>query len=251
MNFEQVTPGLIPGFDFKTLDALFVDLDDTLVDYRIPCRLGLQEIAKLVPGIRKVGIDTLEADFHGILRDNLPKIFDNEITVEKERLLRLDAVLRRYGKRAEKFELSFYDELFQHVFWSNRRPSTGAIEFLELCESVGIPVVAISNGNREIQERTLIETGIGDYIDTMLIPSNSGELKPGAAMFEKALEMTGAKRDNTIMIGDSWKYDVAGAINSGITPIWINSSGSGVPSGSDVQWAYDIGEIARLWKRQW
>lgn len=248
MNFGHAAAMESPGIEFGELDAMFVDLDDTLVEYRNPCRLGLQELSQFVPGFRKAGLDAVEADFHGALRENLPKLFDNEITVNRERLTRLEGVLSRHGKKTERFELEFYDEVMQHVFWKNRKPVDSAFELLEMCKHEGIPVVVITNGNKEMQERTLNETGLGGLIDEMLVPENSGQLKPGTILFQKAAEIAGGRKSNTVMIGDSWNHDVMGAINFGVRPIWISNGATPAPGEAKVPWYNDLADLTRMWK---
>lgn len=249
MNYDQVHQGFVPEIKIGDVEAFYVDLDDTLVDYKMPCRLGLQEILEFVPGLKRTGIEVIEKDFHEILRQNLPKILDNEVTVNAERLSRIDFTLRLHGKKAERFELEFYDEVFQYVFWKSRKPVPGAIEFLQMCRNENIPVIVITNGSREMQERTIQESGIGDYIEGMLVPGSSQELKPNRTLFEKAVKITNARKSRTFMIGDSWQYDVIGALNSGIRPIWINRKGERPPSDSDITWVYTIGEITKIWRR--
>ncbi len=41
-------------------------------------------------------------------------------------------------------------------------------------------------------------------------------------MFTHALTNTNSRRDQTVMIGDSWEADIVGAYNSCIDQIWFN-----------------------------
>ena len=45
-------------------------------------------------------------------------------------------------------------------------------------------------------------------------------------MFTYALKNTNSRRDQTVMIGDSWEADIAGAHDSRIDQIWYNPGAS-------------------------
>ena len=53
----------------------------------------------------------------------------------------------------------------------------------------------------------------------------SGELgagKPDAAVFDHALGLLGAEREDAVMVGDSLECDVAGARAAGLGAVWVN-----------------------------
>lgn len=52
-----------------------------------------------------------------------------------------------------------------------------------------------------------------------------GALKPEAAAFESLQKRLGLFPGNLVMVGDSWKDDVEGALAAGWTAIWVNRAG--------------------------
>lgn len=230
----------LPLVDFENIEAVLADFDDTLVDYKNPCRVGLEMVKKSIPEISDVDISVMETDYREVLRDNLPALFDGKITVEDEISMRMQEILRRRGKHAKDDEIKEYVDTFHEGFWKTRMLMDGAAEFLELCKSHDLPVVVVTNGNIEMQKRSAEMLGINGLIVRILTPASSSEMKPGAAMFEKALEITGASKEKVVMIGDTWQHDVVGAYRAGIRPIWLNSRRIRKPDD------YLVAEIASL-----
>jgi len=52
------------------------------------------------------------------------------------------------------------------------------------------------------------------YFDKIILSEDAGINKPHPDMFTYALKNTNSKRNQTIMIGDSWDADIVGAHNS-------------------------------------
>ena len=57
----------------------------------------------------------------------------------------------------------------------------------------------------------------------------SGEVgvgTPDPAIFEMALDWLGVPASDAVMVGDSAKRDVAGALAAGIRSVWVNRNGT-------------------------
>lgn len=212
----------MPLVDFQSLDAVFVDLDDTIVDYRNCSIYGLGQVKRMVPELSGVDLGTLELRFRELLRDNLPGLFDRKLTAEEERELRMGKLLQAYGAKVDPEFIGKCHDAFAEGFWTTRSLMDGAAEMLEMWHEIGLPVVVITNGNLEMQEKTLSMLGIKKHVHTLLTPGNSNELKPNPGLFNRALGLTGAHKERTVMIGDTWQHDIRGALNAGIRPVWIN-----------------------------
>lgn len=222
MSYLEGKVSGMPLVDFQSLDAVFVDLDDTLVDYRNCSIYGLGQVKRMVPEFSGVDLGTLEMRFRELLRDNLPDLFDGRLSAEQERELRMGELLREYGAAHDTEWARKCHEAFADGFWNTRSLMDGAGEMLEMWHSMGLPVVVITNGNLEMQEKTLSMLGIQGKVHTLLTPGDSNELKPGPGLFNRAIDLTGAQKDRTVMIGDTWQHDILGALNAGIRPVWIN-----------------------------
>jgi putative hydrolase of the HAD superfamily len=71
----------------------------------------------------------------------------------------------------------------------------------------------------------LAGAGLLDCFETVVSSGAVGVAKPGEAIFERALELAGAKPDEVVHVGDSLENDVAGARAAGLRPILVQRDG--------------------------
>lgn len=77
----------------------------------------------------------------------------------------------------------------------------------------------ITNGFEEIQSKKMKSSKISGYFKNVITSESVGVKKPNPLVFEHALKVANATKENSIMIGDSIEADIYGAINSGIQAI--------------------------------
>jgi YjjG family noncanonical pyrimidine nucleotidase len=82
----------------------------------------------------------------------------------------------------------------------------------------------ITNGFAEVQFRKLNNSNIGSYFETITNSEMAGVKKPNPIIFEYALDLAKAKKENSVMIGDCIEADVQGALNAGLDAIFFNES---------------------------
>ena len=85
--------------------------------------------------------------------------------------------------------------------------------------------------------------GISERIRTRVLSAEIGFLKPEPGAFEAVQARMGLFPGNLVMVGDSWRDDVEGALNAGWTAIWINRGGLPKP---DLDPAADFIELPDL-----
>ena len=101
----------------------------------------------------------------------------------------------------------------------------GAQEFLDFLEKQGIRKAILSNSSfsEEAIREELRSYGIDDKIFEFVISTSEyGFRKPDKRIFELALKKFNICRDDIWYIGNSFRYDIVGAQNAGILPIWFN-----------------------------
>ena len=57
----------------------------------------------------------------------------------------------------------------------------------------------------------------------MITSEEAGIEKPNRRMFDMIATKLGVKNDEVIYVGDSYKKDIMGAKNAGMTPVWYLS----------------------------
>lgn len=87
----------------------------------------------------------------------------------------------------------------------------------------------ISNGFKESTEMKVERTGLAKYFKTIVISEVVGINKPDKAIFEYALSAAGARKDESIMIGDSIEADIRGAQQFGMDAICFNPCSKELP----------------------
>ncbi|MBE0391959.1 MULTISPECIES: YjjG family noncanonical pyrimidine nucleotidase [unclassified Flavobacterium] len=105
----------------------------------------------------------------------------------------------------------------------------GAFEVLDyLNERYNLHI--ITNGFAAVQDRKIKNAQLEDYFLTITNSELAGVKKPNPVIFEYALDLAKAKKENSIMIGDSLEADVEGALNIGLDAIFFNESNVKVAS---------------------
>jgi len=104
----------------------------------------------------------------------------------------------------------------------------GTIEILEYLKTK-YNLHIITNGFAEIQGNKLDNSYISHYFKTMTNSEMAGVKKPNRLIFDYALDLAQAKRENSIMIGDCIEADVQGALDAGLDAIFFNENNSVVP----------------------
>ncbi len=102
------------------------------------------------------------------------------------------------------------------------------IPTLEWLRERGYRIGSVTNRalSGEPFRRELAHHGLLHYFEVLSISCDVGYMKPHAAIFQHALEALGVPPDETVMVGDSLRADVAGAQSLGMTAIWKRNHSS-------------------------
>jgi HAD superfamily hydrolase (TIGR01549 family) len=93
---------------------------------------------------------------------------------------------------------------------------------LEQLRQRGYRIGSVTNralGGEPFREE-LEHHGLLDYFEVLSISCDLGYMKPHAAIFQHALEALDVAPEETVMVGDSLRADVAGAQALGMTAVW-------------------------------
>jgi putative hydrolase of the HAD superfamily len=110
----------------------------------------------------------------------------------------------------------------------------------------GIKVGLISNSHRclaSFQQHFELHGLIAAAISS----SDHGYMKPHPSIFEAALKLVGAPAEESVMVGDSYAHDIAGAQRAGMRGILVQRSADGpAQSAPDVPVIQDLSQLADL-----
>lgn len=102
----------------------------------------------------------------------------------------------------------------------------------------------ISNGFDDVQDTKLTQSRLKEYFELVITSETAGFKKPSREMFEKAIELIDAPREECIMIGDNLETDIKGAINASLDIIYFNPDE--IPH--DLNVTYEISSLRDLKK---
>lgn len=86
------------------------------------------------------------------------------------------------------------------------------------------PVVALSNGNADVQR-----VGLGHYFHAAVTAREVGAAKPDARIFHSAARAAGVDVAQVLHIGDDAHLDGVGALQAGMQTVWLNREGAAWP----------------------
>jgi putative hydrolase of the HAD superfamily len=204
---------------FQHKKHIFFDLDHTLWDFDKNSAFAFDVIFKK----HNLEISVVEFLEYYIPRNHhYWKLYQvNKISHEDLRYYRLKDVFDVLN-----FEIA--DEMIHQlsVDYINHLPDNnllfdGALEVLSyLKEHYHLHI--ITNGFGEVQGRKLKNSKIDHFFQTITNSEMAGVKKPHPNIFEFALSLAKAKKEESVMIGDSLEADVEGALSYGIDAIYFN-----------------------------
>ena len=119
-------------------------------------------------------------------------------------------------------EILALSDLFLELCSSKPGLVEGARELVDYLHSCNYRLHICSNGFHEVQYKKLRACGMAEDFNTVILSEDAGANKPSVMFFEYALLKTGARRENTLMIGDNYNTDILGAKNTGLDAAFFN-----------------------------
>lgn len=220
---------------------VFFDLDHTLWDFEKNSALAFETIFKM---------QDLDINMPAFLHFYVPI---NRAYWEKYRKDEITQKQLRFGRLKETFDLMqfviaddlitflseeyiFYLPKYNHLF-------EGTIEILEYLKPK-YNLHIITNGFAEIQGNKLDNSYISHYFKTITNSEMAGVKKPNQKIFEYALNLAEAKKENSIMIGDCIEADVQGALDAGLDAVFFNENK--VPVSESIRQVNHLLELKKI-----
>ena len=192
--------------------AIFIDIDDTLLDY-IPCCREAFEFA--LPE-------------HPEYFDLFFEISGRLFSEAKHGLHTIAEVMELYPKEFIA-TIGYPPEAvdpFKHAFraaWGKTHTLVpGAKEMLENLQAKGYRLFAASNSFGHLQRSRLEQAGILPYFEDTYISMDIGYDKPDIRFYQEALRRCGLQAKEVLMIGDSMTTDVIGARKAGMDALFFD-----------------------------
>ena len=205
--------------DPSHIKVAWIDLDDTLIDFRANSRSALAKVYLTVPRLKEF----FASDARWIDRYS----FHNHLlwaqlsagTITRDYLItqRFLRPLTEAGMpHSEALSLSSrLHPLYLDLLAMEKRLVPGAVELLSRLRDAGITVGVLSNGFKEVQYRKMDSASLTPLIDITVLSDDIGIQKPDLRLFTHAMHRTGIINPQShLMVGDNPQTDIAGAIGA-------------------------------------
>lgn len=212
------------------LKALLLDLDETLCDTEGANAYAKQQMADSVKTQFDTTIDgeTFTDNYiTGIYRDWTAAEHQRYMPIieqQSEGAFRIQLIIDLLAARGINNVNHDVAKAIQDQFDEDRINAfdfyPGIVDFLAEARQL-FTLVVITNGPVFSQVPKVETIKLTDHVDHIIIGGQEPEQKPAASIFHKALKLAGCEAHEAIHIGDSLKTDIAGALNMGITSLWV------------------------------
>lgn len=215
-------------YDGQDIDMVWIDLDDTLIDFKGASRQALRQIYaderldRFFPSPKAWETSYEKHNYHLWQLYSGAQVDQATLRMERFRLPLTEAdvadeIARAMSTRMDPVYLGYLAEASVLL--------PGAMPLIESLKGMGLPIGILSNGFTEVQEHKLRVTGLDKVIDIMVLSDEIGINKPNVALFEHAMKRAGQSIPSAqLMIGDNATTDIAGAISAGWNAILYDRS---------------------------
>ncbi|WP_348823567.1 YjjG family noncanonical pyrimidine nucleotidase [Flavobacterium aestuarii] len=198
---------------------IFFDLDHTLWDFDVNSELAFDTIFKK---------DHPTIEIASFIEKYIPinqacwKLYQyDKITHAELRYNRLKHTFDAMEYFVSDAQIESIAQDYIELLPQNNCLFDGTIEVLEyLGKKYKLHI--ITNGFADVQYKKINNSNIAGFFKTITNSEMAGVKKPNPVIFEYALDLAKAKKENSIMIGDCLEADVQGALNAGLDAIFFN-----------------------------
>ena len=220
------------------IEYLFIDLDDTILDFHKAERHALMNT------LRHFSLEPTEdtiALYLQINQDHWHRLERGEMTRKQVNEGRFTTLFEQFGKQVDGQVCAAY-YLSQLALTHDYLPGAeAAVQALAKKYRIFIA----SNGNSAVQTPRMANSGLNAYVEKAFISEALGANKPSKTYFDLCFaQIPGFDPSKAIMVGDSLTSDIQGGINAGIPTCWFNPTGKANTSG--IVPHYEINALSQL-----
>jgi putative hydrolase of the HAD superfamily len=229
--------------------ALLLDLDDTILDdssrvaecWRDAC---VAHAAVFAP---------LKADVVADAIRRTSRWYWSDAERHRSGRLELDAA-RREVVRLALVELGIQDvslaaaigDAYSHQRDAGMEALPEAIDTVRWLRDSGRRLALLTNGGGPAQRKKIVRFGLAALFDVVLIEGELGFGKPDERVYHRALDALKVEPSEAWMVGDNLEWDVDAPQKLGLSGVWVDLKGRGLPVGSTARPNHIVRSISNL-----
>jgi len=198
---------------------IFFDLDHTLWDFDKNSQMAFDRIFKNNFG--EIKIEDFIEKYIPINQECWRLYQNDQITHQELRYNRLKLSFDALNYSMSDENINQIASDYIEFLTDNNYLFDGAIEVLEYLKPK-YKLHIITNGFANVQDKKINNAALGNYFTTITNSELAGVKKPNSIIFDYAVNLAQASKENSIMIGDDLDADVNGALNAGLDAIFFN-----------------------------
>ena len=219
-------------------EFLFLDLDDTILDFQKAEHIALSKTLK------EFGLEPTERvlkRYNLINKAHWEALERKELTREQVLVGRFQVLFEEMGIAAEPVAIArAYEDNLSIGHWF----LPGAEEAVEAL-SKKYKLYLASNGTAKVQAGRLKSANISRFFEEVFVSQELGANKPSLEYFEKCFaRIPGFEKSKAIIVGDSLTSDILGGQNAGIATCWVNPHHKA--GREDIRVDYEIEALSQL-----
>jgi putative hydrolase of the HAD superfamily len=218
---------------FKSVRAVFFDLDDTLCGYWDASKAGLRQAFEL-HGPEGFTAEDLVTEWATAFREFSPTLkqtgwYQTYLkNGEPTRTEQMRLTLARIGHENPELARKLSD-VYAHHRNENLKLFPDAIEVIEWLQKRCI-LGLITNGPADIQRQEIATLGIEKYFPHIYIEGEMGRGKPHMDLFRQVEREVGVSGRDMLFVGNSYAHDIKPALEAGWHAVWIRRPSDVPPS---------------------
>ena len=220
------------------IEFLFLDLDDTILDFHKAERIALSGT------IRSFGIEPTEevlGRYHVINKWHWEQL-------ELGTMTRAEVLLGRFAILFEERKLPVDPEAVARAYEKNLGIGhwflPGAEEAVDAL-SKKYRLFLASNGTASVQQGRMTSANLYRFFEKVFVSQEIGHNKPSKAYFDGCFaQIPDFDPAKAMIVGDSLSSDIQGGINAGIKTCWVNPAHA--PAKEGIQPDYEIEALHQL-----
>ena len=219
------------------IEFLFLDLDDTILDFHKAERIAIGRT------IRDFGVEPTEeilTCYHEINKWHWEQLELGKLTRAEVLVNRFNALFRELGREADASKCA---KVYERNLSIGHYFLPGAEEAVDRLHKKYRLFLA-SNGTAVVQKGRMTSANLYRFFEKVFVSQEIGYNKPSREYFDACFaSIPGFDREKAMIVGDSLSSDIKGGINAGIRTVWVNPEHKDC---GEIQPDYEIETLSQL-----